>query len=534
MPKVEQVGQPRVSTQLVRGPRARNAPVTSVGGTLAQALPGAVSTFQDIQKRMATTASEEALVGFEREKNQMFFNPETGYFNTQGRDAFDNAQQANENLTALKSKYLETLDSDVAKQMFGRAADAHITRGNQDIMRHSSKGLQAWEVSTLQAQTENSIENAALYWGDDQRMRVQNALGRQAVIDAAKLQGIDGEALNERLQTYDSSFASTAISAATVNSAADGQALLDGKMGGLLEGPDKVKIEKNLAAKVKAEKTQSDAQMAVLTATNLVDTYDTRSEIIEEVNKIEDPDQRKKTMSESMQQFSRKKQAESEDRAAAFETGEDHISDGGTAESFKAQSPEEWEKLSPKQQRSLQSGKAVLTDWGKFSDLMTLPRDQLAKVDPTDHFNELAPSERSKLISAVKSANGTGSSSDKADSQFGRSRTAQTTAAVDQIFGKKTKRNQAQQAQVNAFYALVDGEARSRETIKGSKLTSEEYTSLLSDFTRQVVQEGFIFDSELDLTDVPAEDVPTLSKFLRDNGVPVTSDNLIKAWKQAQ
>ncbi len=64
-------------------------------------------------------------------------------------------------------------------------------------------------------------------------------------------------------------------------------------------------------------------------------------------------------------------------------------------------------------------------------------------------------------------------------------------------------------------------------------MTSEEFTDVLSGLTRKVVQEGLIFDSELDLTDIPADNVPVLSKFLRDNGIPVTSDNLIRAYEQA-
>jgi len=56
---------------------------------------------------------------------------------------------------------------------------------------------------------------------------------------------------------------------------------------------------------------------------------------------------------------------------------------------------------------------------------------------------------------------------------------------------------------------------------------------MLSGLTRTVVQEGRFFDTELDLTDIPADDVSVLSKFLRDNNKPVTADNLIRAYKQA-
>jgi len=532
MPKVAQAQSDQVSLDVVRGPRASaSVPVGAFGGDIVQGAVNLAQAGLNIKNRIDTTSAEEALVSFERDKNALFFNPENGYFNTQGRNAFDAAPVANTALDKLKKQHGDSLNEQ-ARLAFDKAADAHITRGRADIGRHSSKGLQTWETATIEAQVENTIENASLYWSDPQSMRVQRVIGEQAIIDSSQTTGIGPEATAERLQTYRSTFASNAIAAATQSSSTEGQDQMD-QMSDMLEGPDKVKLEKAIESKQKVEKTQGDAQAAVLTATNLVEQYDDRSDVQEQVNKIDDPELRKQTMTESMRLFSQKRQAESEARGDSFEAGESHIISGGSAETFKAEDPEGWERLSPKQQKSLESGKSVITDWTKFSALMTLPRAELAKIDPVEHFNTLAPAERKSLISAVKSANGTGSKTDKINHQTGRTRGAQTTAAVEQIFGKKTKRNTVEQQQVDAFYAVVDDERIRREAEMDRNLTSEEYTGLLSDMTRSVVQEGFFFDTELDLADIPADDVTALSKFLRDNNIPVTSDNLIKAHLQA-
>jgi hypothetical protein len=532
MPKVAQAQSNLVAPRVVRQPRASGAvPTAAFGAPITRSLVDIAQAGLNIKKRIDTTSAEEALVSFERDKNAIFFNPENGYFNTQGRNAFDNAAVANTALDDLKKKYGDTL-SEQSRLMFDKVADRHITSGRADIGRHASKGLQTWEIATLESQVENTMENASLYWSDPQQMRVQRVIGEQAIIDGAQTAGIGPEATAEKLQTFRSTFTSNAIAAATNSSATEGQQMLD-QQGKLLEGPDKVKLTKVIEAKQKSEKTQQDAQSAVITATSLVSQFDDRTDVIEQVNKIKDPDLRKQTMTETMRQFSQKRQAESEARGDAFERAESHIIGGGSAETYKIEDPEGWENLSPKQQKSIEAGKSVITNWVAFSGLMTLPRAELAKIDPVDHYNELAPAERKSLISAVKSANGTGTKSDKIDHQVGRTRGAQTTDAVNQVFGKKTKRNAKEMEQVNAFYAVLDDEVNFRESEKGGKLTSEEYTNVLSGLTRKVVQEGFIFDSELDLTDIPAEDVPTLSKFLRDNGIPVTSDNLIKAHIQA-
>lgn len=542
MPKVARYEGNQVLTDVVRQPRADASAGAAVFQSNIQAVQGLAAIGQQaaqMSQRIDTTSAEEALVQFERDKNNLFFNPENGYFNTQGKNAFDNANAANESLSKLKQQYGESLSQN-ARSLFDKSADVHITRGQADIARHSSKGLQAWEVATINSQVENTIENASLYWNQQDRLAVQNALGRQAILDAAELEGIGTEATNERLQTFESSFARTAISSAINSSSEEGKQMME-KHGDRLEGPDKIKIEKNIDAKARAEKIQTDSQQAIITGTVLADTFDNREDVRNEVNKIDDPDLRKKTMTESMRQFNLKRQAESEAQSDAFERAESHVIEGGSAETYQAEDPEGWERLNAKQKRSIESGKAVVTDWNIYSELMTLPKNKLSKVNPVEHFSNLAPTERNKLISAVKSAKGTGSSADRIEHQVGRTRNSQVTFAVEQILGKKSKWDEEKSAQANALYDLLDGEVRFRESEKGASLSSKEFTDVLSDLTREVTIERSAFgvdflvpDEEQRVTDIPPENLRMLTKFLRDNDIPVNTANLVKAQQHAE
>ena len=530
MPKVAQYQPDQVQSQVVSQPLSR-AQSRDFAAPVVKGIQDVVQAGFQIKKRIDTTSAEEALVQFERDKNDVFYNPKTGYFNTQGKNAYDNSIAANKSIENLKTQYGENLSAE-AKLMFNGAADKHITRAQVDIQRHSAKGLQAWEISTIESGVENSIENASLYWNDAERLKVQNVLGRQAILDSSEMLGLSPEATAEKLQTYNSAFSRASIEAATQSSAAEGkQALSD--YGDELEGPDKIKMQGLIDKKESVEKTKDDATSAVLTANKLIDQHDDRKDIIEEVNKIEDVELRKKTMTESMNQFSRKRQAEAEAQADVYENAEDYIIKDGSAETFKMNNPDDWELLSEKQKKVIEKGKPVATNWNVFSDLMLLPKDKLAKINPTDYFDMLGKAQRSSLIGAVKTAGGKSSSREKIDSQTGRSRTAQTTSAVEQLFGKKSKWNDEKREKVNGFYSLLDGEEQSRKNQLDRELTSEEFTDLLSGFTRKTVQEGFFFDSEIDLGDIPAADVQELSKFLRGKGIPVTADNLIKAHKQA-
>jgi hypothetical protein len=385
-------------------------------------------------------------------------------------------------------------------------------------------------VATINASVENTIENASLYWNDNDKIQVQHALGRQSIIDAAGLEGITGEALNERLQTYSSSFYASSVEAATYNNSTDGEELLD-KHRGKIEGPQLLKLQKIIDSKKNAEKTASDSQYAVIEANRLVEQYDSRSDIVEQLNNIKDPDLRAKTKRETMWQFDQKIKAQGEARAAAHEAVEKYVIKGESLEKWIADNPVAWDLLLPKQQQTLLSGKAVTTNHAVLSELLLKPKNELARVEPSDYFNVLAPVDRKSLINAVKSARG-----EKEDDPVGRTRAAQTKAMFEQMFGGKsyTKLSAKKQERYNTLYSELDNELKYREQQKGGLLTSQEYTAMLNDFTRKATVEGFLWDSDYDLSDIPAEDVPVLSKFLRDNNYPVTSENIIRAWQQAR
>ena len=522
MPKIATYGDSRVGTDVISQPTFSSQ--GPFDGGIARGLSDLSGAIGGMKERIDTTVAEEALVNFERDKNELFFNPDSGYFNTQGRNAFDGAQGTGAALEELRKKYSDGIESQGAKDMFGKAAGAHITRGNADIMRHSAKGARAWEVATASAQVENSLEASSLYWNQPQAIKEQNMVGRLAVLDAAELAGIGSEATAERLQTFESSFARSTITAATSSSAADGQAAMD-KYGDRLEGPDKVKLDKMIEDTTRVEKTRADASLAIATATRLVGQYDDRTDILAEVNKIKDDDLRKKTLAEANSQFSRKRQAESEFQGDAYDDAEGHIIDGGTAESYKVSDPQGWDALSSKQKASIQGGKAVVTDWVQFSGLMTLPKEELAKINPVEHFTNLAPAERSKLITAVKGAQGKSSGTEKAESRLGQTRSAEVTAAVNHLFGTPAKQDYDQ---VNTYRALMNDEHESRKMIKGSELTPSEFTDMVSDITAGAVKSGRFFGTNpVRNEELFDEDVRDHAGLLRGINFPVTSQSLV-------
>lgn len=557
MPKIAQYQPNQVQTQVVQGPSARSAPTAAFGvdssaslGYVAKGLDDLAQASFDMKQRIDTTAAEEALVKFERDKNDTFFNPKTGYFNTQGKDAYDNSIQTTKTLEKLQQTYGESLNPD-AKRMFDKIAAKHITRSNADIARHASKGLKVWEVATIKAQVENATENASLYWNDPQTLAVQRELGRASVVDANKLSGEGAIALNEDLQTFESTFASNTIASATQVSAAEGQAALD-KYGDKLEGPDELKLKKIIEAKVKVEKTQSDAILATTLASKYTRQDLTREQILEEVDKIEDAELKKKVLSESMTQFNQKKTAKKEKETAFYDEGIDAVNKGSTPLQFQAANPAAWEGMSDRHRNNLLAGKHMTTDQAKLQSILSLPRSELAKIEPAEYSDSMRPADVKQIRSAVDKAK-------KGQSVTSvQTPAAKTIMVAEKFFGKSSswKNSKTKAAGVQALMQSVQDEIETAESDKGGKLLPSELDKLLGDFSRQFVVERSTFgldflasDIEFDLSTTPPEQVSEMSKLVDKHGQdsfqaavnwldskdkPVTADNILKALRQVK
>jgi hypothetical protein len=557
MPRVAQYEPNQVATQVASQPTAQNAPTGAFGGQVISAVGDLALAASRVKQRIDTTSAEEALVKFERDKNSLFFNPENGFFNTQGRNAFDASPVAGEQLEELKKTHGESLGPD-ARIMFDNSADIHITRGQVDIAKHASKGLKAWEIATIETQVENALESGALYWNNSDQVKVQRQIGRQAILDSAEMQGLGPETTAENLQTFDSVYATGIIEAAMQNSAEDGKAALDDNVK-LLEGPDKVKMNTLLDRKLKIEKTESDAVQAVNEASRLVRDFESRSEIIDEVNKIEDPELRKKTMSESMSQLSRKQQAEKEQEQVNYEDTIGKVNDGLTAIEIQAENSEAWLGMSDRQRNNVLSGKHMITDQILLSNLRSLPTVEKAKLNATDFSADLKPADLQKLTGEIEQAKkGNPGSRVKALS-------SKANAAAEGAFGKKkfwqkrsggmTEKGKKANEFLNDLQDALDQFA----TDNSRKATPAEEDQIISEFTREILIKrstfGFDFlaaDDQIDLSNAPANDVRLLNQvinntpnielndlvssyqFLIDNNQPVTPGNLAEVYKQGR
>tara|TARA_R110000787_G_C13443394_1_gene446752 strand:- start:31442 stop:33091 length:1650 start_codon:yes stop_codon:yes gene_type:complete len=545
MPKVEQYGLAKVETAIASKPRARNAPASSFGlNYAADAASSVGNDLIEMQQRIDTTAAEEAAVLFERDKNKLFFDPDEGYFNTQGRNAYDGAKDVSTALGELQKQHGASLSSEQSKRMFNRVAQQHVTSGNSSIMRHASSGFNAWEVATMKSQVENTIENAVLSWNDAEGLKVQESLGEQAIIDINNKMGLDGDAMRESLETYRSSFASAAITAATAKSAAAGEDLLE-RLGKRLEGPDKLKIEAAIVTKKKAEKTSVDASTAINLASSLHRDNLSRTEALDAAEaQLSGEDQaelRKSTRIEIDRLYRQDSTAEKESKADNYQYAENKIlKENISVAAYMQVDSESWNNLTDAQQTKLRAGKKVVTNQAVFNSILAMPPDEQAKLDWTKYTAKLSTTDLSKVRSTIDDAK------EGKHNTYLRTKSSVMSGAAERLFGKNDD------DKVNEFYAAMQNGVELAEDSKGAKLTPVELETLVNTTTNKFVVEDSTlwFDKNYTAKNTPIADLMAMNTVaatlggsnkvkgyiadirsnLIENDIPVTAENILKAY----
>ena len=535
MPKVESYGAPRVSSQVARGPQFRETQVADTGSAITRGLRDIGSSLTAMKKQSDGAAAEEALTNFEREKNDLFFNPDSGYFNSNGKNAIDGAKDANAAMIKLQQKYADSLDSSDAREAFNRGAGVHVTRGQASIQKHASRGVQDYESATIAARVENSIESAIAYYNDPDELRLQNEVGRNSVIEQADRAGLGGQAKAEMLQSYESKFAAATIDAAMRNDVNKANELM-GLLGDRLEGKDAMVTETNL------RKANLDADVMVKSSQVLAGGSKSLETMVNEVNEmpsgtVEQATLKSAVMKQVKSQHTLNRQVIAEQQRETYEGYGKQIQNGDM--STRDISGMVWDSMTVKQRSSLEklekiaaSGDNIVTDDVLLANLLLLPTGELAKLDPTEYFDRVGDSDRAKLVSAVKSAR-KGSPTD--DVKAVRTRAARTAATLIELTNKRpAKYSQEDTAKANSFYRAVDAEVASLSTSLKRDLTPSEFDDVLKGMTRTFVQEGFFYDSDRNITDVPAEYVDEIVDALQRNGVAITGDNIARAYYAAK
>jgi len=537
---------PTVPTVDAPSVRATAAPADNA---IVNALAGAAAQFQKDKADADTSRAEEALVNFEREKNTLLFDPTTGYYNTQGKTAMDGAEDIDLQIQKMAKGYGKDLSPE-GQKMFNRAAMARITKDQLGIMRHASKGKQAWDAANYDAERQNALENAALNFNSTDILRDQLASGKAAVVDYNRTLGITGERpLAEAIQTFESNFNTVAIKAAiTQKDFARADELLNGtdKTDGVfLEGDDKAELTAKL-------KEGTDKAKALVAIDALAGTGASLSEQLKEAGKIKDKEIKAKVLRGVNDRWVMDKRATEADQEATFEGLATQV-EAGT-------SPDQ---LDSEERASLKSGHRTQLDalWKGKVEGKEIPDNDIGR----HNFNKATPAELKDMTPADARTKYFGGKTSTADGKAiakrlkevsdgvsspaekaSKSIDAMATDLTNTLFGstgpKKGSKvwpeyDALRTSMVKAFLAeeraLLDRKRAGGD--ESPVMTADEAETIRGGLATKVVKEGWIWDTNVYLNKVmEPEEIQKVVERMRAKGVRITSTRIWEAHQAAQ
>lgn len=363
MPKVEQYGALKVDPTVARRPRANAVPFRNTqrdeSSAIVKGVQDVANAFAKRQQDLNETSAEESVIGFERARNNAFFNGDKAYFRTAGRDAVTGAPIINQSLLDLQQEYGESLNPE-ARKIYDRVTNSHVTRGQQSIMQHSTKGAQEYKLATINSKVENALENGALFNGNDDDLNKHMGVGLEAVKDKMDMLGIYDSARAEEIQSFASAYASTAIIAAADQDVERAEELLAKyDRSKALESPDRKKAKDAITKRKDKIKKQNVVAEVNITANKMFTKHggDINS-ALEDLSKVR-PDIQAKVRREFFYMADAQRKGTSQ---ANKQTVQEAIEakKSGKLDTYNANNPDKVGNLTPAQRNSIaKSGKVV-------------------------------------------------------------------------------------------------------------------------------------------------------------------------------
>jgi len=534
MPKVETYGNDKVATRIANQPKFSTPKVRDNSAPITNGLNAFAQSVQKASNDLDDTRAEEALIQFERDKNDVFFNKDNGYFNSKGKDAYDDAEGVNKRLAELQKTYAKTLESEYAKQKFTSASDVHISRGLSSVSRHAATGLNDYENATIAARIENSIESAQQYYTDDSELLLQRTIGEDSVRTKGQKDGLTNDVIAENLQTYRSAFVKATIDAAATNDLARANELM-GRMGDQLEGKDVTTVAKML------NKENDTAEVRAKTAEIMGDGSSNLASLSEKMDNLPDGTEREAKIKQEIirnvkNEYTFNKRVHEDqvkemynEHGVGILKGDLKVGDIPIEDVDKLTSAQLSNLM--KFERQLANGDAGVTDQAFMSEFRLKPKNEQAKTNPVDLYHKVyGKTDRKELDNIILKAR---KGEDAPEIRGPRSRSAEVTAALKQITGKKSS-SRIDAEFSNAFHSLILDEVAAQTEATGKEVDAVQFTKIVHKMTRKFVEEGMIFDSDRDVEDVPPEHLQEIAAALRNRGLPVNGRSIAEMYLNAK
>jgi len=498
-----------------------DAPAIGVDTQTPQAVDRTLDTFQRIvqhEKRKADdTAYKDAYFQTIKEKNEILYNPQSGFTNRKGKDSLASIGEYEEAFKKKTDSILEGLANDDQKSAYSRARENIALELSENMNRHGSAELQKYEAEQFEGGLLTMRSDAVLNYQFPGKVAAALKDQEATVVDYAAKNDKPKEWVNARVMDLKSKTHSDVIERMVINgNDIDAKKYFDKALKrGEFDAQDLKRVESIVNEGSTRGKSQRLADSITL-------EYQDRTSALEAVREATKHDPKLRDVTE--------------DRVEKFYTvrnmEERRLRNQAFMESYKILEQTKdldavagkWTSLSPSQQGALRTlEKQLISGPAKHDDAVYtkyigMPFEQLARVDEAELIEKVKPNLRDPYFKEIQDRwflvrNGDKKKANiEAKSAFNDKEMTLNGLKAAKVPGFKTdislgKLSGEQATIFREFQDKVDTEVASHEAKTGKVPTDEQRKKIINELlVKRVYRDNFFSDDEVPVAVLSEED----------------------------
>ncbi|RLW53897.1 MAG: hypothetical protein B6D76_09395 [gamma proteobacterium symbiont of Stewartia floridana] len=149
------------------------------------------------------TIAKDLDVTFADNLREILDDPDNGYLNKQGREAYDTHNDIRKQVSKLRQKHQSTLKpGSISADLFRKVADSRVEHAFNSIAKHASNQLRIWQDDTYKARLLASIDDATVNRDDPAQVRLAINTGFAEIQEAGGRNGWAPEVMELRKQSF--------------------------------------------------------------------------------------------------------------------------------------------------------------------------------------------------------------------------------------------------------------------------------------------------------------------------------------------
>ena len=508
-------------------------------------------TIYDIAEKAKNSADQIAVADAENElikfENDFQYNPKTGMYRKEGKDAFDLIEVSREEYAKKKSAISKDyLKNDVQRSAFNERATRREEQFNKETMNHVGVQIKKYDDDVTKSSIELEHNKAINGYQDPATIALAIANQKKALMDYSNRHGESTEMATLRAQSAESKVHYGVVSRMLTNGddlSAD--AYFKANKENIKDADDLKRAE----AELEIGSTRGYAQR--FTDDMVKKGYD-ETRAYKEAANIENPKKREAAEARIDRVFGLKRQAEQRAQQDTLDNLTNYFDQNGNIDDPKFIPLIRSLDDNSKQSLANYMNRNPMRDDGKmYYKLKTLAEDPKTRSDfmnkdltKPEFWGNLSKEHREELLTVQRDLkNKKGGADKKLDGIYSDSQVVKN-EYLTAMFPGENLLNQGKRLLINetnpAFIKYKTEVDKEVERVKRQEdrtfLSNEEIRNISKRFLKDVVTEkGWFYDTkkkpfQVEFDDIPSADLEKIKKGLKDSGVDPTDDNVLKYY----